>query len=195
MVSKARLKKIKSAAARRQSGFAVVLEDVHDPHNAAAVLRTCDAFGVQNVYFVFQKEKYYNPKKVGKTSSSSANKWLDFRIFRSTEECFKELRKLGYKIFATGLSASAESIYKADFAAGKIALVFGNEHRGISEKAARLADKIITIPMRGMVQSLNLSVTAAICIFESSRQRLLSRKKFHLSKSENAKLVRRWAKL
>jgi tRNA (guanosine-2'-O-)-methyltransferase len=175
MISEKRLNKIKTVAARRQSGLAVVLEDIHDPHNAAAVLRTCDAFGIQDVYFIFQQEKYYNPKKIGKSSSSSANKWLTFHIYRSTKECLKDLKKQGYKIYATILDEKAENLYKIKFSEKKIAILLGNEHRGLTLPAAELADKKIYIPMQGMVQSLNLSVTAAIMIFEASRQRRKNR--------------------
>jgi len=157
--------------ARRQPGLVLVLEDIHDPHNAAAVLRTAEGFGVGTVYFIFEREKYYNPKKIGKTSSASANKWLDIKVFRSTRDCVADLKNSGYRIFATALSEDSISLFETKFYHGKLALLFGNEHRGLSEEAINLADKKLIIPMRGMVQSLNISVTAAICIFEVTRQR------------------------
>jgi tRNA (guanosine-2'-O-)-methyltransferase len=167
-----RLAKIKQVVSKRQN-LIVVLEDIHDPHNAQAVIRTCDAFGVQNVYFIFDQEKRFNAKKIGKSSSSSANKWLDFKFFDKTEECFRDLKNQGYKIFATALSEQAQSIYDFDFSATqKIALVLGNEHRGLSEFAVQHADQTLMIPMFGMVQSLNLSVTAALFIYEITKQRL-----------------------
>jgi tRNA (guanosine-2'-O-)-methyltransferase len=167
-----RLAKIKQVVSKRQN-LIVVLEDIHDPHNAQAVIRTCDAFGVQNVYFIFDQEKRFNAKKIGKSSSSSANKWLDFKFFDKTEECFRDLKNQGYKIFATALSEQAQSIYDFDFSTTqKIALVLGNEHRGLSEFAVQHADQTLMIPMFGMVQSLNLSVTAALFIYEITKQRL-----------------------
>lgn len=165
-----RQEKIERMRKNRQEGV-IVLEDIHDPHNAAAVWRSCDAFGFGKVYLIFEQEKKFNPKKVGKASSSSANKWLDFKIFTSTSECLKELKREGYEIMATILDEKAESLLTTKFENKKIAVMFGNEHRGLSEEAVRLADKKIYIPMRGMVQSLNLSVTAAIVMWEITRQR------------------------
>ena len=80
-----RLQKIQAVAKSRQNGV-IVLEDIHDPHNAAAVLRTADAFGIQKIYFIFNKQERFNPRKIGKATSSSANKWLDFEVFTSAKE-------------------------------------------------------------------------------------------------------------
>lgn len=164
-----REEKIKKVIEQRQKGI-VILEDIHDPHNAAAVWRSADAFGIQKIYLIFEKEKAFNPKKIGKASSASANKWLDFEIFTSTEECLKKVKSEGYTVYATVLDREAETIYKTDFPENP-AIMFGNEHRGLSEEAINLADKKIYVPMRGMVQSLNLSVTAGICLYELTRQR------------------------
>ncbi|MCL5435948.1 MAG: RNA methyltransferase [Patescibacteria group bacterium] len=180
MANARRIKKIKQVISSRQRDFIVVLEDIHDPHNAAAVLRTAEAFGVPQVYFVFEQEKPYNPRRVGRSSSASANKWLELKVFRSTEKCISALKKSGYKIYGTAISDNASSIFTHRFY-GKVALFFGNEHRGLSETALRASDEKLVIPMRGMVQSLNISVTAAICIFEVSRQRRVSGKEFGLT--------------
>jgi len=96
----ARLRKIKRVMENRQEGI-IVLENIADPHNAAAVWRTAEAFGFQKIYLVYSKEKAINPKKIGKASSASANKWLSFTTFRNTDECYKKLHKDGYKIYAT----------------------------------------------------------------------------------------------
>jgi tRNA (guanosine-2'-O-)-methyltransferase len=152
----------------------IVLEDIHDPHNAAAVWRSADCFGFGKIYIIFDQEKVFNPKKVGKASSSSANKWLDFEIFKSTEECYKKLKDDGYKIYATILDKEAKDLKDIKFDSGKNAIVLGNEHRGISEAAAAGADEKIYIPMLGMVQSLNLSVTAGILMWEYRRQSIQS---------------------
>ncbi len=176
MTSPARLKKINEVASKRQSGIILVLEDIYDPHNAAAVLRTCDAFGIQEVYFIFENQKYFNPRKIGKVASASANKWLDFKIYRSSTECLRAIKRKGYKIYATVLDEKAKDISRAGFANDKkIALLFGNEHAGLTARAVSMSDYKIYIPMRGFVQSLNLSVTAAIMIFEATRQRRKSK--------------------
>lgn len=182
MVSEKRLEKIKGVVARRQAGLVVVLEDIHDPHNAEAIFRSCDAFGVQDVYLIFDKEKPFNPVKIGKQSSSSANKWLTFHIFRSTEECLNELKKRKYKIVATALGG--ESLFEARLE-GNIALLVGNEHSGLSSEALQMADLKIAIPMRGMVESLNVSVASALFLFEITKQG----KNRILSKVEQKKLV------
>ncbi|MFA6322003.1 MAG: RNA methyltransferase [Candidatus Buchananbacteria bacterium] len=190
MLTENRQRKIESVVANRQSGLVLVLEDIHDPHNAQAILRTCDAFGIQNVYFIFDQEKSYNPKKVGQVTSSSANKWLDFHIFKSTPSCLQSLKKQGFKIYATILDEKAKALDQIKFCDKKIAIMLGNEHRGLSAKAIKLADQAIYIPMKGMVQSLNVSVTAAIMIFEASRQRNKIDSKNRLSPREQKKLIK-----
>lgn len=166
----ARQRKIRSVMDRRQEGV-IVLENISDPHNAAAVWRTADAFGFQKIYLVYSKEKPINPKKIGKASSSSANKWLSFKLFKSIDECYAELKKDGYIIYATVLDQEAKEIGDIKFMEKRVALVLGNEHRGLSEEAIKGADVKVYIPMKGMVQSLNISVTAAILMYEVDRQR------------------------
>ncbi len=202
----ARLRKIKRVMENRQEGI-IVLENIADPHNAAAVWRTAEAFGFQKIYLVYSKEKAINPKKIGKASSASANKWLSFTTFRNTDECYKKLHKDGYKIYATVLDKEATNLQSSDFNLQKIAMVFGNEHRGLSEEAIKGADEKIYIPMKGMVQSLNISVTAAILMYEVDRQRSnpltshglnpsvlrtspLDKGDFKLSKREKEKLIK-----
>ena len=170
MLTSKRQQKIISTAQTRQQA-AVVLEDIHDPHNAAAVFRNCEAFGVQDVYLIFNKQEKFNPRRVGKATSSSANKWLDFHTYTSVEQCMADLKKDGYSTLATILDAKAEPLFEAPVSEGKIAWLFGNEHLGLSPEIAALADRHIYIPMAGFVQSLNLSVTTGICLFEMTRQR------------------------
>jgi len=165
-----RRSRIRKVIEQRQEGI-IVLENIADPHNAAAVWRTAEAFGFQKIYLAYSKEKIINPKKIGKASSSSANKWLSFKIFKNIDECYEKLRKDGYKIYATVLDETARKIRDSRFENKKIAIVLGNEHRGLSNEAIKGADEKIYIPMKGMVQSLNISVTAAILIYEVDRQR------------------------
>ena len=190
MVSLKRLQTITAVANSRQQGI-VVLEDIYDPHNAAAVFRTCDAFGIQKVCLIFDKGQRFNPKKLGKVTSASANKWLDFEIFSSARQCFSKLKRQGYSIVATVLDAKAKNIFKTKFKNPKTALVFGNEHTGLSPAAIELSDAHLYIPMRGFVQSLNLSVSAALCLYEMSRQQNPS-SKFLLPRSQQNKLIRKW---
>lgn len=207
MKNLSRQEKIKRVIDNRQEGV-IVLENIADPHNAAAVWRSVDAFGFQKVYLVYSKEKAINPKKIGKATSASANKWLSFKIFKSTQKCYEELKKDGYKIYATVLDKEAKEIRETRFEKKKIALVFGNEHRGLSEEAIRGADEKIYIPMKGMVQSLNISVSAGILMYEVERQRSASAKgygetrgdtspvkKWGLNKKEKNKLIKEFGRL
>ena len=206
MKNLSRQEKIKKVIDNRQEGV-MVLENIADPHNGAAVWRTADAFGFQKIYLVYSKEKPINPKKTGKASSASANKWLSFKTFKNIDECYKELRKDGYKIYATVLEKKAKEIRETRFEKKKIALVFGNEHRGLSDEAIKGADEKVYIPMKGMVQSLNISVTAAILMYEVERQRfnpspaaavspldrgdkLMKKNKFSLVKKEKEELIK-----
>lgn len=167
-----RTERIQAIMSRRQEGI-VVLEDIHDPHNAGAVLRSCDAFGFQTVYFVFNTVKPYNPRRVGKGSSASANKWLTIEVLPTIEECYHKLKEEGYHIYATTLKTEHPvNLYGPLPTLGpRIALVFGNEHAGLSEYALTHADSHLHIPMRGFVESLNISVSAALVLAEITRKR------------------------
>ncbi len=152
---------------RKQGSLTVVMEDIHDPHNVSAVLRTADAVGIHTVQLLYTKEKF---PKLGKKSSASAVKWIVRRAFSSVDECYTALRGEGYRIYATQIGGKSRSLYDLDLT-GKVALVFGNEHRGVSPEAARHADAVFQIPMMGMIQSLNVSVACAVCLYEALRQR------------------------
>ena len=182
--------RITAVAGARQAGFVVVLEDIHDPHNAAAIMRTCDAFGIQHLGLVFEKEKPFNPRQVGKVSSSSANRWLSFKKFGSSKECLDELKAEEFIILATTLHGGAKDPYTTDLAFEKVALVIGNEHRGVSDVFIEGADMLLTLPMHGFVESLNVSVAAALCIAEIRRQRGDK----PLSDEKRGDLVRLWKK-
>jgi tRNA (guanosine-2'-O-)-methyltransferase len=170
MHTERRRERLIQAAHARQQG-AVVLQDIHDPHNAEAVFRSMDALGFQRVCLVFEQGEPFNPRRIGKVSSASANKWLSFETYDSTAACLTRLKAEGYETVATVLSPDAESLFRAEFHRPRTALMFGNEHRGLSSEAVELADRRLMIPMRGLVQSFNLSVTAALCLFELTRQR------------------------
>ncbi len=194
MISEKRLKRFRTVAANRQSGLAIVLEDIHDPHNAAAILRTCDGLGVQDVYVIFEQEAFYNIKKIGKVSSSSANKWLTFHIYRSAKECFRDLKKQKYQICATILDPKAKNLLTTNLTAKKLALVVGNEHRGISPTAVKSADTLLYFPMRGFVESFNVSVSAAVFLYEIIRQRMKHSAKSKLNAKEAKKLFTEFKK-
>ncbi len=163
-----RKNKIVSVIKSRQKSLRLVIENIHDPHNVSAIFRTCDAVGVPKVSLVYTVEKF---PKIGKKSSASAFKWVEKEKFKSIKECYDSLRSEGYAVYSSTISEGAVSLYDLDLK-GKIAIVLGNEHRGVSQDAADLADKKFLIPMQGMVQSLNVSVAAAVILYEAYRQRL-----------------------
>jgi len=162
-----RLNKIRNVVTARQFSLRVVLENIHDPHNVSAIFRTCDAVGVPQVDLLYTVEEF---PKISKVSSASSKKWVNQKRYNSTNQCVEQLRKEGFKIYGTILSDKAEDIYKLDLTE-KIAIVMGNEHRGISDEIINACDKHIYIPMRGMIQSLNVSVATAVVLYEAQRQR------------------------
>lgn len=186
-----RLEKITRVVKARQHSLRVVMENVHDPHNVSAIFRSCDAVGVPKVTLLYTVEDF---PKISKVSSSSANKWIEKERFNDTKACFDSLRSEGFKIYSTLLDENAESIYDIDFTE-KIAIVMGNEHRGVSDEAAKLSDKTIYIPMRGMIQSLNVSVATAVILYEAQRQRALKGMydKSELSEEEIEKIIEEWS--
>jgi tRNA (guanosine-2'-O-)-methyltransferase len=163
-----RRQKIESVLSKRQNDLTIVLENVFDPHNISAVMRSCDAVGVQEIYVL--NTKIPRHKKWGARSSSSAAKWLTVHQFENTEECFAALRKKYSTILTTHLSADAVSLYQLDLTRS-VALVFGNEHSGVSEEMIQLADGNFIIPQVGMIRSLNISVACAVSLYEAFRQK------------------------
>lgn len=159
--------KIISVAKSRQKYLRFVLENIHDPHNVSAIFRTCDATGIPKVSLVYTKEKFPH---IERKTSASAFKWVEKEKYSDIEECYKNLHDQGFAIYASSLSENSKNLYDIDFTR-KVAVVLGNEHRGVSENAANMADEKFLIPMYGMVQSLNVSVAAAVIAYEAARQR------------------------
>src|SRR5215212_6614452 len=150
-MTKERQQKIEAVLSKRQNNFTVVLENVFDPHNISAVMRSCDAVGVQEIYVLNTKIPPH--EKWGPRSSSSAHKWLTIHQYTSVDDCFQILRNKFEKILTTHLSSDAVSLYETDLTA-KLALIFGNEHDGVSEEVRNLADGNFIIPQVGMIRSL-----------------------------------------
>jgi tRNA (guanosine-2'-O-)-methyltransferase len=166
-----REERLLSVLHKRQNDITVVLENVFDPHNISAVMRTCDAVGIQEIYVL--NTKIARHKKWGSKSSSSAAKWLTVHQFEDAQECFDALRKNYSKILATHLTSDSADLYEVNFTQ-KIALVFGNEHEGISEEILPLTDGNFIIPQAGMIRSLNISVACAVTLYEAFRQKRLA---------------------
>jgi len=166
-----RLNKLNQVLAHRQAGLTVVMENIEDPRNIAAVMRTCDSVGVQDLYIVNYGVPHRTKWKY--KSARSAAKWLTLHQLTSVDECISLLKKAQFKIYTTQLSNNSKSLYELDFT-HNTALVFGNEQDGISEAMAQHADGNFIIPQMGMIQSLNISVACAVSLYEAYRQKTIA---------------------
>ncbi len=164
-VTKERYQKISAMLEKRQPDLSVLAENVHKPHNLSAILRSCDAVGIGVVHAV-------NPTGGVPTyneTSASADKWVELRVHTSLSEVKTALGEV--QLLAAHFSGHARDYRKVDYTK-PTCILLGNEKHGVSGEAAELADAHIIIPMLGMVQSLNVSVAAAVVLFEAQRQRL-----------------------
>ena len=159
--------RLRSVLAKRQPDLTLVLNNIHDPHNVSAILRSCDAFGVFGVHLYYTKEKF---PSLANSSSGSAKKWIDLTRHRDAGTMIQGLRGQGMQIVGTGFSPLARPIMDIDFTR-PTAIILGNEHRGMDPDVKVHVPDEIYIPMFGMVQSLNVSVAAATILYEAMRQR------------------------
>lgn len=161
--------KMRNVLSKRQTTLTIVLENIHDPHNVSAVIRSCDAVGILEVNLIYYGGQIF--PELHERSSASARKWVELKRYDSVKDCYDSLRTEGKKIFTTNMTSEAVSLYDLDLTQ-PIALVFGNEHSGVSEEATKLADGNFLIPQFGVIQSLNISVACAVTLFEACRQRI-----------------------
>ncbi|MCF8258249.1 MAG: RNA methyltransferase [Flavobacteriales bacterium] len=177
--------------AQRTRHVTVVLEDIYQPQNASAVLRSCDCFGIQDVHVIENDHAYdINPKVV-----HGASKWLHvhkyFEEDFNTERCLAKLKDNGYCLVAT--SPRADSVPVHEFPLDRpIALMMGTEKRGLSDHAFEMADALVTIPMVGFTESLNISVSAAICLQNLTHRLRQSVIPWQLSEEERQDLLLEW---
>jgi tRNA (guanosine-2'-O-)-methyltransferase len=163
-----RKQKLEHVLHNRQPGLTVVLENIEDPRNITAVMRSCDAVGIQDIYVITTLPP--RERNWGFKSARSAEKWVTLHYFTDTASCVQVLREQYQRILTTRLSEDSVSVFQVDFTMAT-ALVFGNERTGVSDEMVALADGNINIPQVGMVQSLNISVACAVCIYEAFRQK------------------------
>ena len=163
-----RFERLTSVLNKRQPDLTVVLENVFDPHNISAVMRTCDAVGIQDIFILNTRIPPH--KKWGAKSSSSAAKWLSIHQFTNADECFTELRKRYKKFYTTHLSTDAVGLHELNLTE-PVALIFGNEHSGVSDEIIAMADGNFIIPQVGIIKSLNISVACAVSLYEAYRQK------------------------
>ena len=186
-----RYQRLTSVLNHRQPDLTVVLENVFDPHNVSAVMRTCDAVGIQDVYILNNRIPPH--KKWGYRSSSTAAEWLSVHQFTDAESCFEEVRKKYTKIYTSHLDENSADVYHMDFT-GSMALVFGNETFGVSEEIRKFSDGDFIIPQVGIIKSLNISVACAVTLYEAFRQKI---EKGHygesrLPETDMGKLKKKW---
>ncbi len=176
----------------RTRHFTVTIEDIYQPHNASAVVRSCEIFGIQDVHVIQNKYKFYASNQVAK----GAQKWLNFKLFKEKETnntlaCINDLRSKGYKIIAT--TPHNESCLLQDFdITQKSAFFFGVEKEGLSKDVMENADGFLKIPMVGFTESLNISVATAIILQSMNEKLKKSEVNWQLSETEKIELYLEW---
>jgi tRNA (guanosine-2'-O-)-methyltransferase len=159
-VTPERWEKIKKVVSRRISHMSVGIEDIYDRGNASAVMRSMEAFGFCQLHMIELSEKFKESQRV----TQGADKWLEIKKWKSTAECIQQLKSEGRKIYVTHLDPEAKPIEEISVEK-PFTIFFGNEKKGASEELLSLADETVFIPMRGFVQSFNISVAAAVALY------------------------------
>ncbi len=185
-----RYQRLNETLNRRQPDLTLLADEVHKPHNLAAIIRTCDAVGIVEVHFC-------NPRLHRRqlhTRSMGSDRWVDVQQHNSTMEAAEALRADGFKIYAAHFSDRARPYQEVDYTV-PCALLVGAEKYGVAPEMAAMADEHVLIPMQGMVQSFNVSVAAAIILMEAQRQRMAAGlyNTRRLPLERHALLLFRWA--
>lgn len=193
-VTEERLKTFDKVLDCRTRYITVVLEDLYQPHNASAVLRSCDCFGIQDVHIVENRNTY----SINPDVTLGSNKWLSLKKYNRKEsntlEAYRSLRNRGYRIIATTPHTEDTTLEGFDLDRGKLALVFGTELEGLSEIAIQEADEYMRIPMFGFTESFNISVSAAIILYHLSNRLRNSTIPWELTQKEKTELKLTWLK-
>jgi len=180
-------KKMQEVLAHRTRHVSLIMEDIYQAHNANAVIRSSECFGVQDMHIVEDQFKF----SVSSTVAMGATKWMSLYKYKSVEACFKAVRKNGYRIVATTPHAKAHSLY--DLPLDKpLALVFGTENVGLTKYALEHADEYVAIPMVGFTQSFNVSVSVALCLQHITRALQQSKISWHLNEDEKLEVLLEW---
>ena len=194
LVSKRRLERMEEILAERTRYITIVLEDIYQSQNASAVLRTCECFGIQNVHIV----ENYNSYNINPMVLKGSDKWLDImRYYQSdnnSADVVNHLKSNGYRIVATSLNEKSIPLNKFDMTTGKCAIIFGNEHQGVSEYLMKHPDEYLKIPMCGFTQSLNISVSAGIIISQLAQKLRSSSIGWQLTNDEKKMVRAEWLK-
>ncbi|MGB5647171.1 TrmH family RNA methyltransferase [Muriicola sp.] len=186
-VSEDRLHRFEEVLAKRTNYLTVVMEDVYHLHNASAVIRSADIFGIQEVHII----EHRFAKRVDKKIALGAQKWIDINRYKTTKECIKTLKANGYKILATTPDRAALPLNQLEIDQ-KMAFLFGAEKEGLTTAAIEEADELIHIPMVGFTESLNVSVAAAILLQQMSTKLRESELPWQLNAEEKEKKRLEW---
>ncbi|HML52933.1 MAG TPA: RNA methyltransferase [Solidesulfovibrio magneticus] len=189
-ITERRVRRIEEVLSRRQTDLTLVINNIHDPHNVSAILRSCDAFGIHRVHLLYTDTAF---PALGKKSSGSAKKWVETVRHKDAASLAAALKGQGFRLVATSFTETAVPLQKWDLTT-KTAIILGNEHSGVDEDLAPHVDGALYIPMMGMVQSLNVSVAAAVILYEGFRQ-LEAAGRYDapcIESEEMARLVKLW---
>ena len=167
-MSPERYQRIREVLEKRQTDLTVCLENVHKPHNVSAVVRTCDAVGIHRVHTVWEKQYQFR-----RGTAMGSQQWVRQTNHMNIADAMTDLKGQGMQVLVTNLSDTAVDFRDIDYTK-PTAILFGQEKYGATDEAKALADQDIVIPMMGMVQSLNVSVAAALVLYEAQRQRTIA---------------------
>lgn len=191
-VSEQRLARIDEVAKERTKYVTVAVEDIYQPHNASAIMRSAECFGIQELHIVENKNKYSPNMEITK----GASKWIDLVHYNKSEnntmDCVRALKKSGYRVVATTPHEKSRTIDKLDIAAGPVALFFGTELEGITDELRDNADELVKIPMYGFTESFNISVSAAICLYDLTTRMRESGVEWRLPEADLTRLKLEW---
>lgn len=191
-ITNERLELFQKNLLNRTKYLTVVLENIYQPLNASAVLRSADCFGVQDVHVIENYNEFSPDREVAMGSSN----WLTINRYNEKEnntlECIKNLKKQGYRIIATVPGKGMQNLDSLDINKGKVALLFGTEMEGLTHEAQEMADELVTIPMYGFTESFNLSVSAAICLYQLRTKLEKSNLDWKLNDEEKDLVMLQW---
>lgn len=195
MVSENRLKTFNEVLDNRTRYITVVLEDLFQSHNASAVIRSCDCSGIQDVHMIENSFKFAENPDVALGSSQWVTKFKYSSEENNTLEAIHHLRNKGYRIIATTPHTNDVLLHDLDLSKGKLALFFGSELPGLSQIVMDNADEFVKIPMYGFTESYNISVSAAICLYDIVNRLRNTEVDWHLSFNEKEELLAQWLKI
>lgn len=191
-VSDHKLRRFDEVARNRTRHLTVVLEDVYQAHNASACLRSCECFGIQDVHVIENRNRF----QVSRDVALGAAQWLNVLRYdqddENTSACLRTLKERGYRIVATSPQAGGVRLDDYDVRR-KTALLFGNELDGLSEPAFADADEVLQVPTYGFTESLNLSVTVAVCLHHLAFKLRRTEVPWQLTEQEQVEIKARWA--